>query len=79
VYPILPAVRPSEGVSGLFPRKVHWAMTFTSSWREAMVTGLDLQDSVGPFYSAPLMVNAVLYVGSGNSIYTHRIKSVSAS
>jgi outer membrane protein assembly factor BamB len=47
-------------------RRFNSAMTFTSSWREAMVSGLNLQNSVGPFYSSPLIVNGVLYVGSGD-------------
>jgi outer membrane protein assembly factor BamB len=47
-------------------RKFNSPMIFTSSWREATVTALNLQNSVGPFYSSPLIVNGVLYVGSGD-------------
>jgi outer membrane protein assembly factor BamB len=47
-------------------RKFNSAMMFTSSWREAPIIALEMQNSVGPFYSSPLIANGVVYVGSGD-------------
>jgi eukaryotic-like serine/threonine-protein kinase len=53
---------------------LNWALTadrsfnadliFTSSWREAMIGSLAIQNSVGSFYSSPAVANGVVYVGS---------------
>jgi len=47
-------------------RKLNSAMLFTSYWREAPTVALELQNSVGPFYSSPLIANGVVYAGSGD-------------
>jgi outer membrane protein assembly factor BamB len=47
-------------------RKFIGALLFTSSWREEPVLALALQNSVGPFHSSPLVVNGVVYIGSGD-------------
>ena len=45
-------------------RKFNGPMIFTTSWREAATSGLDLQSTVGSFFSSPLIANGVVYVGS---------------
>lgn len=42
------------------------SMMFTSSWREAPIAAFELQNSVGSFYSSPLVANGVVYVGSAD-------------
>ena len=39
-------------------------MIFTTAWREAGASSLDLQSTVGSFFSSPLIVNGVVYAGS---------------
>jgi outer membrane protein assembly factor BamB len=46
--------------------KFNSPMMFTSSWRESPILALALQNSTGPFYSSPLVVNGVVYAGSGD-------------
>jgi eukaryotic-like serine/threonine-protein kinase len=45
-------------------RKFNGPMIFTTSWREAATSGLDLQSTVGSFFSSPLIANGIVYVGS---------------
>jgi outer membrane protein assembly factor BamB len=45
-------------------RKFNSPMIFTTPWREAAASGLDLQSTVGSFFSSPLIANGVVYVGS---------------
>jgi outer membrane protein assembly factor BamB len=45
-------------------RKFNGPMIFTTPWREAATSGLDLQSTVGSFFSSPLIANGVVYVGS---------------
>src|ERR1700730_4441003 len=45
-------------------RKFNGPMIFTTSWREAAASGLDLQSTVGSFFSSPLIANGVVFVGS---------------
>jgi outer membrane protein assembly factor BamB len=45
-------------------RKFNMPMIFTTQWREAATSGLDLQSTVGSFFSSPLIVNGVVYAGS---------------
>jgi outer membrane protein assembly factor BamB len=45
-------------------RKFNSPMIFTTPWREAATSGLDLQSTVGSFFSSPLIANGVVYVGS---------------
>jgi outer membrane protein assembly factor BamB len=45
-------------------RKFNGPMIFTTGWREAATSGLDLQSTVGSFFSSPLIANGVVYVGS---------------
>lgn len=39
---------------------------FTSGWREAMAIGFERQSSVGSFFSTPLVVDGVVFVGSAD-------------
>ena len=39
---------------------------FASSWRESMAVGFERQSSVGSFFSTPLLVDGVVYVGSAD-------------
>ncbi len=45
-------------------RKFNAPMIFSSQWREAATSALDLQSTVGSFFSSPLIVNGVVYAGS---------------
>ncbi len=45
-------------------RKFNSPMIFTTGWREAATSGLDLQSTVGSFFSSPLIANGVVYIGS---------------
>jgi outer membrane protein assembly factor BamB len=45
-------------------RKFNSPMIFTTPWREAAASGLDLQSTVGSFFSSPLIANGVVYLGS---------------
>jgi len=45
-------------------RKLNAPMIFTSGWREAATSGLDLQSTVGSFFSSPLIANGAVYIGS---------------
>jgi outer membrane protein assembly factor BamB len=45
-------------------RKFNQPMIFASQWREAATSALDLQSTVGSFFSSPLIVNGVVYAGS---------------
>jgi eukaryotic-like serine/threonine-protein kinase len=45
-------------------RKFNGPMIFSTSWREAATSGLDLQSTVGSFFSSPLIAIGVVYVGS---------------
>lgn len=45
-------------------RKFNGPMIFTTAWREAATSSLDLQSTVGSFFSSPLIVNGVVYAGS---------------
>lgn len=45
-------------------RKFNQPMIFASQWREAATSALDLQSTVGSFFSSPLVVNGVVYAGS---------------
>ena len=45
-------------------RKFNSPMIFKTPWREAATSGLDLQSTVGSFFSSPLVVNGVVYAGS---------------
>jgi outer membrane protein assembly factor BamB len=44
--------------------KFNQPMIFASQWREAATSALDLQSTVGSFFSSPLIVNGVIYAGS---------------
>jgi len=48
-------------------RKFNGPMIFTTAWREAATSSLDLQSTVGSFFSSPLIVNGVVYAGSTDS------------
>ncbi len=47
-------------------RGFNGGLVFTSSWRESPIMGFTLQNSVGPFHSSPIVVNGVVYIGSGD-------------
>ncbi len=46
--------------------KLNQPMIFASSWREAATAALDVESSVGSFFSSPLVVNGVVYAGSAD-------------
>ena len=41
-------------------------LLFPSGWHTAVAVGFDRQQSVGSFYSTPLVVGGVVYVGSAD-------------
>lgn len=45
-------------------RRFNNPMLFRSNWREAPIEAADRQFTVGSFFSSPLVVNGVVYVGS---------------
>jgi outer membrane protein assembly factor BamB len=46
--------------------RLNSAWLFASSWREAMSVGFERQTSVGSFFSTPLVVGGVVYIGSAD-------------
>ena len=51
-------------------RKFNGPMVLSSSWREEATSAMDLQSTVGSFFSSPLIANGVVYVGSADgSLY----------
>lgn len=47
-------------------RKFNGALLFRSAWREAPITSLERQFSVGSFFSSPLVANGTVYIGSAD-------------
>ena len=47
-------------------RKFNPGLVFNSPWRESVNNGIAIQESVGPFYSTPLVVDQTVFVGSGD-------------
>ena len=51
-------------------RKFNGPMVFHTNWREEATSAMDLQSTVGSFFSSPLIANGVVYVGSADgSLY----------
>jgi outer membrane protein assembly factor BamB len=46
--------------------RFNFPMIFHSGWREAMAAGTERQWSVGSFFSTPLVVDGVIYIGSAD-------------
>jgi outer membrane protein assembly factor BamB len=60
------ASRENSGWALTADRRFNSGLLFPSPWRETTIIGQSIQNSVGPFYSSPLVVNGVVYVGSGD-------------
>jgi len=47
-------------------RKFNTDLLYSSTWREAPLASVDRQFAIGGFFSSPLVVNGVVYVGSAD-------------
>ena len=47
-------------------KRFNGALLFPSSWHEGMAQGADRQQGVGSFFSTPLVVGGVVYIGSAD-------------